>query len=47
VEILITFSSAGDGRERVEGKIDRALEDLIAAVGAAGIGVQGEGGHLA
>lgn len=47
VEILITLSSADNGRERVEGNLDRALEDLIAALGAAGIGVQGEGGQLA
>ena len=39
VEILITFSSAGDGRERGEGKIDRALEDLIAALAGAGIDI--------
>ena len=39
VEILITLSSAGDARERVEGKIDRALEDLIAALAGAGFDI--------
>ena len=47
VEILITFSSAGDGKERVQGNLDRALEDLTTALGAGGIEVQGEGGQLA
>jgi len=42
-----SLSSAGAGRGRVEVNLDRALEDLTTALGAAGIGVQGESGHLA
>jgi len=39
VEILITLSSAGDGRQEVQGGIDRALEDLIAALAGAGFDI--------
>jgi molybdopterin-biosynthesis enzyme MoeA-like protein len=39
VEILITLSSAGNCRESVEGNLDRALEDLIAALAGAGFDI--------
>jgi len=39
VEILITLSSAGDGRERVEGNLDHALEDLTTALAGAGFDI--------
>ena len=39
VEILITLSSAGDGRERVEGNLDGALQDLTTALAEAGFDI--------
>jgi nicotinamide-nucleotide amidase len=40
VKLLITLSSAGDGREEAEGRIDRAVEHLSTALAGAGIEVE-------